>query len=138
MPYKDIEKRRAMTRNWRKNNLDACRINQAAYYRKNPVIYLLNACRSRAKKNGLEFNLTKEDIIIPEFCPVLGIKLEHGTKGFHESSPSIDRIDSTKGYIRGNVAIMSFRANRLKHDATKEEVRKLLEWMERQHEPALL
>jgi hypothetical protein len=116
---------------WRRKNKPQLAVKQAAYYRKNPTIYLLNACRSRARAAGIDFNITKEDIVIPEFCPVLGIKLEHGTKGFHESSPSVDRFDSTKGYVKGNVVVMSFRANRMKQTATLDEVRKLLAFMEK-------
>lgn len=103
---------------------------QKAYYRKNPVIYLLNTCRARCKKNGVFFDLNKEDIVIPDKCPVLGIPLEFGTHGFHENSASIDRLDPEKGYIKGNVTVISFRANRIKCDATLEELKKLVTWLE--------
>ena len=100
-----------------------CRSKQhSAYYRKHPVIYLLNACRQRCRQQRLPYNLTKEDIIIPEYCPVLGVKLEHGTKPFCDNSPSIDRIYPEKGYIKGNVVVISWRANRLKSDASLKEL----------------
>jgi hypothetical protein len=131
MPYTDPEKNREKVRRWRKRHLEQCRIKQAAYYRKNPAIYLLNACRSRARLSGIPFNLTKEDIIIPAICPVLGIPLEHGTKGFHENSPSIDRIVPDRGYVRGNVVVISFKANRMKQNATTKELRQLADFFER-------
>ena len=103
---------------------------QAVYYRKNPVIYLLNTCKARAKKAGVPFDLVKDDILIPEYCPVLGIEFEFGTRGFHENSASIDRLNPNKGYVKGNIAIISFRANRIKCDATLEELKKLVAWLE--------
>lgn len=131
MPYKDIEMRREMSRRYRKKNLPRMAEKQKSYYTREPIVYLLNACKSRAKKAGVPFDLTKNDLVIPEFCPVLGIRLERGNKGFHESSPSIDRIKPDLGYIRGNVVVMSFRANRMKCNATLEEVGKLYEFMKR-------
>ncbi len=84
----------------------------------------LYAARNRAKRRGLEFTITVDDIQIPEKCPVLGIPLtfEPG-RGAHESSPSIDRIDNTKGYTPDNIVIISWRANRLKSDATMAELK---------------
>jgi hypothetical protein len=47
------------------------------------------------------------------------------------NAASIDRTDSAKGYVPGNVAIMSAKANRLKSDSTAEDMRKVLEYLER-------
>ena len=128
---RDREKLRAKSRRWRTKHLDQCRVKQAKYYREHPDMYLLNACRCRARAKGVPFNLTKEDIVIPSVCPVLGIPLEHGTKGFHENSPSIDRILPDKGYVRGNIIVISFRANRMKQNATTKELRQLADFFER-------
>ena len=76
----------------------------------------------RAKQKGLDFNITKEDIVIPDTCPLLGIPME---------SPSLDRIDSTKGYTKGNVWVISNRANTLKNDATLSELKLLVERLEK-------
>ena len=84
--------------------------------------------KKRAKQKGKwEFTLSIEDIPeIPEYCPVLGIKIEASkVSGPLDSSPSLDRIDATKGYIPGNVQIISNRANRIKADATAEELEKV-------------
>lgn len=67
----------------------------------------------RAGKNGREFTIKVSDIVIPEICPVFNIPID---------TPSIDRIDPTKGYVPGNVRIISMRANMLKSDATLEEM----------------
>jgi hypothetical protein len=81
----------------------------------------------RAAKKGFEFNLTPQDIPnIPEYCPILNIKLEkHNGIGPSDYSPSLDRIDSTKGYVIGNVRIISNRANRIKSDSTFEDIENL-------------
>jgi len=131
MPYKDPEQNREKVRRWRKNHLGQCRVKQADYYRRKPNVYLWNACKSRAKAKGIPFNLEHSDIVIPTHCPVLGIPLEHGTKGFHESSPSIDRIIPEKGYVKGNIVVISFKANRMKQNSTTEELRKLADFFEK-------
>jgi hypothetical protein len=91
---------------------------------------MLSRCKNRAKKNGIPFDLTVEDIIIPNVCPVLGIKLipkiMEGRKGYYPDSPSLDRIDPSLGYIKGNVRVISARANLLKNDATVAELRLVL------------
>lgn len=93
---------------------------------------MVGRARSRAKKYGLPFALTSKDIEIPEFCPVLGVKMEwHDKQGGSPLSPSIDRIQPSLGYVRGNVAVISSRANRIKTDATAEEVQKVADWLKR-------
>lgn len=83
---------------------------------------LWKGSRARAKQAGIEYTITKEDIVIPEYCPVLGIKLHREDRATWYAAPSIDRIDNTKGYIPGNIVIVSRRANILKRDATIEEL----------------
>lgn len=80
--------------------------------------------KQRAKKYGLDFNIDISDIQIPDICPILEVPLKYGTKGDYEYSPSIDRIDTTKGYIKGNIAIISKKANSMKNSATFEELQK--------------
>ena len=96
---------------------------QRAWNLANPTRYILNNCRSRAKREGIEFNLSIDDIIIPEVCPYLKIPLTLILgEGKQESNISIDRIDPTKGYIKGNVQIISKKANTMKSNASKEEL----------------
>ena len=47
----------------------------------------------------------------------------------HRISPSIDRIDSTKGYTKDNIQIISWRANRIKNDSTPEELMQIATYM---------
>ena len=84
---------------------------------------MLNKARGRAKKYNLDFNLTLEDIVIPEICPILEVPLVIGTKGEYEYSPSLDRIDNTKGYIKNNVQVISKKANSMKNSASLEELK---------------
>lgn len=93
---------------------------------KNPNKALWSGRRGDAKKRGIEFTITVEDVIIPEVCPVLGIPIVciAGTART-DNSPSIDRIDNTKGYVPGNVVVTSWRANMLKKDATLNELQML-------------
>lgn len=84
---------------------------------------MLTYAKSRAKKLGLQFNLTLDDIVIPEKCPCLGTTLN--TKrgcGPGPDSQSLDRLDPKKGYVRGNVWVISQRANVIKNDASPDEL----------------
>ena len=83
--------------------------------------------RRNAKRRGEECSLVLDDIVIPEICPVLGIRLQPGSHSHQDCSPSVDRIDSTKGYTKDNVWIISARANRIKNNATIEEIKLLYE-----------
>jgi hypothetical protein len=86
-------------------------------------IALLFSCKHTARIKKLEFNLTVDDIKIPKFCPVLGIKLTNiQGRGKIESNASVDRIDPSKGYIKGNIQILSLRANFMKRDADRDEL----------------
>lgn len=77
---------------------------------------------SRAHDKGLEFNLNSEDIILPINCPLLTVPLDYGISESNDFSPSIDRIDSSKGYIKDNIQVLSFLANRMKNSATPDQL----------------
>ena len=93
--------------------------------------------KQNARAKNLEFNLTYEDIEIPTHCPVLGIELfttpGRGKKNpwSYPNTPSIDRIDNSRGYVKDNIHIISMRANHLKNDATLEESKAIAAYMER-------
>lgn len=90
---------------------------------------LLHGAKNRARKKNVPFSISLEDIPeIPEKCPILGIPLKHheGLPGWHDDSPTLDRIFNDKGYVKDNLRIISSRANRLKADATLEELENLL------------
>lgn len=84
--------------------------------------------KSRCKRIGREFSIELEDIIIPEKCPVFGFDLKREDKQTWMCTPSVDRVDNSKGYIKGNVTVVSRRANILKKDATLEELEQLFNY----------
>lgn len=82
--------------------------------------------KARAKKKGVEFNIELEDIVIPEECPVFRVSFVYGD---HLWTPSLDRLDNAKGYIKGNIQIISNKANMMKSSASLEELERLVEWL---------
>ena len=95
---------------------------------------LIMAVKNRARRNGLEFNLTVDSIEWPEVCPVLGIELNYFAGCDREgrwNGVSIDRRDPKGGYTIDNVAVLSMRANDVKKDCTVEEMEKVLEYMKK-------
>lgn len=88
---------------------------------------MLSDAKERARKLALPFDIALEDVCIPTHCPLLGVELcvtNSRTSG-RANSPSLDRIDPTKGYVRGNVWVVSFRANAIKQDASPEELERI-------------
>lgn len=79
---------------------------------------LYRSARKRALQKGLEFNIELRDIHIPKKCPILKVPLICSTR----YSPSIDRIYPDKGYVKGNIAIISVLANSMKANATPQEL----------------
>jgi hypothetical protein len=96
---------------------------------------MITSARSRSREIGVDFDLSCNDIVIPVICPVLGIKLASaigtGAKSGTPSSPSLDRSNPHLGYVKGNVRVISHRANMLKNNATLEELEMILAYMER-------
>lgn len=95
----------------------------------NPKTRLIALAKSRARKKGLEFDISENDIQLPEFCPVLGVKLQVSTSGLSHNSYSLDRIDPTLGYIKGNIQVMSHLANSMKHSANEEQLLAFAKWI---------
>jgi hypothetical protein len=92
-------------------------------YRDNDVPRaLLQNARKRAKATGMEFDLEISDIYVPSHCPLLGVELHAGSLASQDCSPSLDRIDPTLGYIKGNVRVISHRANAMKSNASADEL----------------
>lgn len=99
------------------------------YRAENPFRAMLNVARYRAKKRGLDFDLTQEDLEIPTHCPVFGIELAYSPGRRSKHSFSLDRRDNNKGYTKDNVRVISFWANQMKGDMTIEQVESLLKYM---------
>lgn len=94
-----------------------------------PEYILYHKAKNRAKKRKLPFNIEIDDIIIPNTCPILHIKLERNSRYRGENTPSLDRIYPEKGYVKGNVQVISWRANRIKNDGTLQDFEKIVKYL---------
>ena len=94
---------------------------------------LLNASKQRALAKNRDHTINLQDIKnkYPKDgkCPIFGFTLEFNSSGFRDTSPSIDRIDSTKGYTVDNIQIISWKANSIKRNATLEELILLVNYL---------
>jgi hypothetical protein len=84
---------------------------------------LWSQAKRRAKRENIEFIIERSDVIIPEKCPYLDVPLTKvWGKGRLQTNASIDRIDNSKGYVKGNIQVISLLANTMKNNSTKEEL----------------
>ncbi|SRR5712691_10880699 len=104
---------------------------QRAKHAMNPVPNMLQNAKTRARLKHLDFNLMIEDVVVPTLCPVLGIPLLVTSGRPTDNSPSLDRIDNSKGYIKDNVLVVSYRANTIKSNASLDELRLILDFYEK-------
>lgn len=113
------------------NNKERIAARMVSYRLSNPKRAMLRAASNRAKKRDMEFSITEDDFELPERCPILGIPIQvnSGKKGGFGDSASLDRIDSTKGYVKGNVQVLSRRANAMKMDASPAELVAFANWI---------
>lgn len=91
------------------------------------AILIIQHLKRKCRQRGIKFNLKASDIIIPNYCPALGIKL---VRGNGNNGISVDRINPKKGYTRGNIIVVSRLANQIKSNATCEQLVKVANWME--------
>lgn len=96
---------------------------------RSPEYVLLSSALQRARKQRLGCTLTTQDIVIPERCPVLGMPLRRNRGQSGDDSPTLDRIDPRRGYVPGNVQVISHLANRIKSNGTAAQVMAVGEWM---------
>lgn len=142
--YKEAHAKRE--REWRKNNpekyknrIDANRDNIRKASREcgrrwrktQPERNLFYHAKARAKREQLPFDLEITDVIIPTHCPVLGIELKTGedVKPFADNGANIDKIVPSKGYVKGNICVISGRANRLKSNGTLAEFEAIVRYI---------
>lgn len=115
------DKVKEYNRVWFENNKERERERKRASYPLEVEARTLRNIKQRAEKLGVPFNLTVEDIQPPETCPVFGFPLIRniGGKLAAPNSPSVDRIVPELGYVKGNIQIISYKANVMKNDATQ-------------------
>lgn len=118
MTFKSVEKRREYARKYYRERIKT-----------RPELTMWRGAKRRAMDSGIEFSIKVEDIKIPEYCPVLGIPLFVGTSKAKYNSPSLDRIDNSKGYVKNNIAVISMKANLHKADLSKAEIKALHDYV---------
>ena len=91
-------------------------------YKNNIIKAMYRRARSRAIKNNLDFSITISDIVIPDKCPLLEVPFVLGEKGNYEFTPTIDRIDNSKGYTKDNIWVITKKANSMKNSASFDEL----------------
>lgn len=122
--YKNREKILAQAKIWAKANPDKRKKNQTDWIQNNPEKRLWHSAKRRSHLRGIPFDLLPTDIVIPKYCPYLGVELTHEQgKGKLPTQPSLDRIDPTKGYTKDNIQVISFLANAMKQNASEEQLR---------------
>lgn len=126
--YKDLTKNKIRS----KHSSESFKRRREVFREEAPWKLTYKNTRGGARKRGIEFNITEEYIksIWNDVCPVLGIPLKANASRYEDNSFSLDRIDNTKGYIEGNVVIISNRANKLKNNASLDELRKIVKFLE--------
>lgn len=141
----------ASLKEWRENHKEELKEYKARWFQENksrirsdrnakyqvaketwPELIMWEAARGRAKRKKLPFNIEVSDIIIPEVCPVLGLSLEINKGTPKSNSPVLDKIENDKGYVKGNVRVISSRANRIKSDLTVDQVEKLYRYCKKE------
>lgn len=141
MPYKDPELRQKKsyerTLKWRAANPELAKQRLRNWQDRNPDYFLWASAKRRAARDGVQFTITRADIPpIPEICPIalIPIKKQEYAPGQHrgpsDSSPSLDRIDCKKGYVPGNIRVVSHKGNRWKSDMCREDVQRILDYID--------
>lgn len=125
---------RAKTRNaiWRRNNPEEARKRNRENFKKFGSRHLIANCllnmRRLREKRGIDSTLTQDDLtklIAPMVCEVTGLQLDfEDLIGFKKNpfAPSLDRVDSSLGYIHGNVQLVCWFYNHAKYEWSPEVV----------------
>ena len=130
----------AKARAYKAANRERLIAEQRAWYHANKTRLskerLLAGAKYRAQQQGIAFDLTVDAIHWPDTCPVFGTQLTYnGQQGGKDSRASLDKLDCTKGYTVDNVRVISQRANRIKADATIDDLRKIVAYIEQHLSP---
>ena len=103
-----------------------------------PRYFLLSGAKCRAKRDNAPCNITVDDIVVPARCPVLLIPIVRGEGKPVAGSPSLDKLIPELGYVRGNIAVISHKANSMKQAGTPEELQAVANYVRQQYPQWLL
>lgn len=97
--------------------------NRRNHYRNTPPhLKLFHQAQSRAKLKSIPFNIVPEDVIVPDKCPYLKVPFIIGTKKDYQYTHSLDRVDNSRGYVKGNIEVVCKKANSMKNSASNKEL----------------
>lgn len=129
------------TKEWQRryNSSDKGKARNKAYKERHPkrtwAAHARENAKRRARKNNIPFDLSSAYIysILVDKCPVFGTPFVfHGNKVLGPESPSIDRIVPEKGYVEGNIVVVSLKANQIKNAYGLDDIKRVVAWMEEQ------
>lgn len=120
----------------RQKSLNYIRTNPEARKRRRADIrkMMIEAAQSRAVKKGLDIDIVYTDILVPDECPVFKQPIRKSKGKANEFSPSLDRIDNSKGYIKGNIQVISNKANAMKGNSTIPELIQFAKWVLKEYD----
>ena len=107
---------------YRQNNPERYKNYDRTSRLRDPQTYMWKKAKDRAQRKNIPFDIEPSDISIPSICPLLGIELQYGRGVQGRSSPTLDRKNPVLGYVKGNVWVISYKANAMKQDATPVEL----------------
>jgi hypothetical protein len=111
-------------------NRDTNNVTYRRWKEKDPIRAMLQGVKGSAKRRNLSCTITTKHLAVPALCPILGIPLVF-TRKRSDNTPSVDRIDNSKGYTPKNIVVCSWRANMLKKDATIKELEMISKFYKR-------
>jgi hypothetical protein len=123
------DKIKARVKKFREKNENHVKQQRMGYRQRYRLKTMVYSARHRAKLLGLPFDLDYEDIVIPEVCPVLGIRMDLNCEEQSRNSPSLDRIIPELGYVKGNIQVISWQANTMKNNASVQELKNFAKWV---------
>jgi len=134
---KDSERRRvyckkcqkAKVRSYYHDDPVRARSLRKANRKKNPKSYLIVSARQRAKRLNIPCSITADDFEIPEICPCFGIPLIQNNSKSSANSATLDQIIPGKGYVKGNIQVISLKANTMKSNASFDELIMFTNWI---------
>ena len=120
-----LRERRASDPEWRQRKLDMAK----AHRHRNVGVHLCQGARARSKRDGREFSIVPAEMQVlweaSPFCAYCSKPLVPSDSTHAHDSPSLERVDQTKGYTPENTVFACYRCNILKRDATVEELEAL-------------
>ena len=87
-----------------------------------PEYWMFQSAKRRARQQNVPFDIELDDVVIPEFCPLLNIPLHIGKGNCCDNSPTLDKLIPSRGYVKGNIIVISNKANRIKNDACLDDI----------------